>query len=85
MGQVQNGSLYAKTLCNLTMGLFTFSHSLTGAIALARAYIGHGEGPILLDDVHCFGSEANLLSCVSSPVYSHNCQHSEDAGVSCQS
>ena len=57
----------------------------TGAIAHAAAYFGPGEGPIVLDNVHCSGTEKFLLSCVSSPVYSHNCHHSEDAGVSCQS
>ena len=58
---------------------------LTGAIAGANAHFNPGEGPIFLDDVQCSGIEASLLSCVSSPVYSHNCHHSEVAGASCQS
>ena len=60
-----------------------YTYLFSGAVAHTRAYFNPGKGPIFLDDVQCSGSEANLLSCVSSPVYSHNCHHSEAAGVSC--
>ena len=36
-----------------------------------------------LDDVKCFGNESALLNCHSSPVLSHNCLLTEEAGVSC--
>ena len=74
-----------QSIKQLMIGLFTFTLSLTGAIAHHEAYFSSGEGPIILDNVHCSGSEEFLLSCASLPVYSHNCHHSEDAGVSCQS
>lgn len=48
------------------------------------AFYGSGDGAILLDDVKCRGTEPNLLQCRHSPLYSTNCNHSEDAGVICQ-
>ena len=42
-----------------------------------------GSGSIWLDNVRCSGSETRLLSCPANSVGSHNCVHSEDAGVIC--
>ena len=44
---------------------------------------GGGSGPIYLDEVACTGSESALLACTSSPIGTHNCVHSKDAGVQC--
>uniref|UniRef100_A0A8C4Q6Q1 Serine protease 12 n=1 Tax=Eptatretus burgeri TaxID=7764 RepID=A0A8C4Q6Q1_EPTBU len=47
------------------------------------ARFGEGSGPIHLDDVQCSGNELSLTDCTHSPWGEHNCEHREDAGVSC--
>ena len=49
--------------------------------AKAAAYFGQGSGDIVLDDVACTGLETSIRECPAST--SHNCGHSEDAGVVC--
>ncbi|XP_066572041.1 T-cell differentiation antigen CD6 isoform X2 [Amia ocellicauda] len=43
---------------------------------------GMGEGPVLLDDVECSGTERNLWECPSLKL-SGDCGHKEDVGVVC--
>lgn len=50
-------------------------------IARSSAYFGQGTGTILIDDVACTGTESFLTSCTH--IVTHNCGHSEDAGVTC--
>ena len=52
--------------------------------AYSNAVFGAGTGPIFLDDVQCTSSASQLLECSSSPILTHNCQHSADAGVECE-
>jgi deleted-in-malignant-brain-tumors protein 1 len=54
----------------------------------ATAIVGSSYGSsaslnYLLDDVKCSGEEKRLLDCHSSSVLSHNCLHTEEAGVTC--
>ena len=51
---------------------------------MSRATFGQGTGQIWLDNVACTGSETTLLDCQANSLGSHNCVHSEDAGVRCQ-
>ena len=56
---------------------------LIGAMAHRFAHFGQGSGAILLDNVRCSGTEWRLIDCPHDGVGNHNCQHSEDAGVTC--
>ncbi|XP_076155016.1 neurotrypsin [Alosa pseudoharengus] len=51
--------------------------------AWSWAHFGQGSGPILLDAVQCTGNELSLDECPHSGWEQHNCDHMEDAGVSC--
>ena len=60
-----------------------FTYCAAG-IAYSNAHFGTGTGPISLDDVQCTSSASQLLDCPSRPILSHNCQHTDDAGVGCE-
>ena len=51
----------------------------------SNALYGQGSGSIILDDVSCTGSETNLVSCGHNGYLTHNCAHTQDAGVVCSS
>ncbi|CAB1316863.1 unnamed protein product, partial [Coregonus sp. 'balchen'] len=53
------------------------------AVARGEAFFGRGTGTILLDNLKCSGSEASLQQCSHISWDVHNCDHSEDAGVTC--
>ena len=52
------------------------------ATSFSSAYFGQGTEPILLDNVRCSGSEAQLASCSYTTPTSSD-YHYEDAGVRC--
>ncbi|XP_044079432.1 scavenger receptor cysteine-rich domain-containing group B protein [Siniperca chuatsi] len=51
--------------------------------ARGEAFFGPGTGTILLDNLKCSGTEASLQKCSHISWNVHNCDHSEDAGVTC--
>ena len=53
------------------------------AKARVMAYFGEGAGPIHVDNVKCGGEERSLADCIKQAPGTHNCRHSEDAGVIC--
>ena len=71
--------LYCHISCNKMYDIIPGATAVTGLLLW-------GSSPSLdyvLDDVKCFGNERKLLDCHSSPVLSHNCLHTEEAGVTC--
>lgn len=53
------------------------------AKAKQRAFFGQGTGRIWMDELRCRDADIDLFSCQQSALGSHNCGHSEDAGVVC--
>ena len=59
--------------------------STVGAVALFSGFTnGATSQRIWLDNVGCRGTESTLNACPHPAYGSHNCVHSEDAGVRCQ-
>ncbi|XP_071157151.1 scavenger receptor cysteine-rich domain-containing protein DMBT1-like [Mytilus edulis] len=56
----------------------------SGAVGYSHSPYGQGTGQILLDDVHCIGTETTMLNCNHSAIGTSNCKHTEDVGVKCQ-
>lgn len=72
---------------NVLSNTYTHTHicSVSRGPARARtmAYFGEGKGPIHADNVKCTGNERSLVDCIKQDIGTHNCRHSEDAGVIC--
>uniref|UniRef100_A0A1X7V9G5 SRCR domain-containing protein n=1 Tax=Amphimedon queenslandica TaxID=400682 RepID=A0A1X7V9G5_AMPQE len=54
----------------------------TSGTAYNNSHFGQGSGVIVMSNVQCTGSESYLTSCPHT--INHNCDHSKDAGVSCE-
>jgi len=74
---------HAQTVCDFSV-IICIIHLHAGGRAYSNAFFGAGNGPIFLDNVQCSSSASQLLECSSNPILTHNCQHSDDAGVGCQ-
>ena len=54
-----------------------------GALAFSGGSTVDGTGRIVLDDLHCTGSESRLIDCPHNGLGRHNCGHNEAASVMC--
>ena len=45
------------------------------------SYSVEGNGLIVMDNVHCVGSESRLIDCIHDST--HNCEHDEYIAVDC--
>ncbi|XP_052696969.1 uncharacterized protein LOC128175386 isoform X6 [Crassostrea angulata] len=57
--------------------------SARNAISMSCSTFGFGNGPILLDDVDCLGTETDIGVCKHRGWTIHNCNHVEDVAVRC--
>ena len=55
----------------------------TGAIAAVGGYT-ESRLSVGITDLHCNGSEANILNCSHNNLEEYNCASHDDAGVICQ-
>ena len=55
---------------------------VSGVVAFTDAHFGQSAGNVLIGGVGCTGTETSLLDCSYT---SGLCQHTDDAGVRCQS
>lgn len=62
----------------------SYMFNATGALASHSAQFGAGRGPVVFDDVHCTGNETSLFECSALSHGVHNCDNTEDAGVTCK-
>ena len=52
-------------------------------VASGSAAYGQGSGEIWLNELNCIGTESNIGHCSHTGWGSHDCDHSEDAGIVC--
>ena len=62
----------------------TFQYTGATAIRSIASTFGLGTGPIYLDDLICNGTETRLVDCRNRGIGTHDCGHSEDAGLRCR-
>ncbi|XP_041070322.1 deleted in malignant brain tumors 1 protein-like isoform X4 [Carcharodon carcharias] len=53
------------------------------SIEYSSRTFGEGSGRIWLDEIECISHESTIWQCQTDPWGQHNCNHREDAGVSC--
>lgn len=75
-----NYSLSLNNECDFKQFLLSLSGT---ARAFRKSFYGQGSGKIFMDDVACKGNESSIVDCNHAGFGVHNCDHSNDAGVSC--
>ena len=83
LGFLTTGKINATIMAYNFMTMHHCNSCTAGATALSRAAFGQGSGQIWLDNVACTSSERRLIECPANNIGTHNCAHSEDAGVRC--
>ena len=61
----------------------TFHHTGATPLRSIASSFGLGSGPIYLDNLICNSTERRLVDCRHNGIGTHNCGHSEDAGLRC--
>ncbi|KAK3097605.1 hypothetical protein FSP39_011331 [Pinctada imbricata] len=56
-----------------------------GGKPVKEAMFGTGSGAIWFDNVKCFGNESKIWECNHRGIGTHNCNHTEDVGIICES
>jgi len=73
----RSSSLYYRLLLNKSCVCYNYS-----GVFIDNEY-GAGSGPIWLSGLRCTGTETSIADCSHGGWGVHNCQHSQDASVSC--
>ncbi|KAJ8025368.1 Lysyl oxidase-like 4 [Holothuria leucospilota] len=73
---------FTKTAANVACRELGFVRAETFYFS---AYYGRGSDPILLDNVVCYGNESSLWDCQHNGPAIHDCTHSEDISIKCNS
>ena len=74
---------YINIDCSVSVMPFCSMHVSAGAIPITFSDFGGGDGLILLANVNCSGTEANLAECPHVGIAQFFCSHDEDSGVVC--
>ena len=84
-----SGRCYEAEICTIFYSSKTLNRNLcslsVNTVGFGIQTFGGGTGPIYLDDVGCNGSENSLIDCPNRGIGIHDCDHTEDAGVDCES
>ncbi|XP_013421258.1 deleted in malignant brain tumors 1 protein-like [Lingula anatina] len=58
-------------------------YKTTYSVFFSGSHFGRGTGSILINNVTCSGNESSIQDCGHNGWRSHDCDHTEDAGVRC--
>ena len=63
---------------------YSYNCYISGSLLYSRSYFGNGEGPVVIINPLCYGSESSILNCYQRAV-DYNCGTNEIDGLICQS